>query len=167
MITLRPARSTDAARIVATRDALATWQDTAGIDQWRPGEVSIDEVHDQIGRGEWFVHEIDATAAALVRVVWSDPTFWDDLVEPDDSCAGYIHGLMVPRSHAGRGFGRDVVGWAERHIADHGRRFARLDCGADNTRLRSYYRSLGYSDRGVRDIAPWGGIARLEHDLAR
>lgn len=59
--------------------------------------------------------------------------------------AGYVHRLMVDRTAAPRGLGRAMLDRAERRIAEEGRPYARLDCVADNPRLRGYYEGAGYT----------------------
>jgi ribosomal protein S18 acetylase RimI-like enzyme len=51
----------------------------------------------------------------------------------------YLHGLRVLRAYAGQGIGRAILRWAEGRVAARGRIYLRLDCMADNAKLRAYY----------------------------
>jgi ribosomal protein S18 acetylase RimI-like enzyme len=53
---------------------------------------------------------------------------------PDD--AGYVHGLVIDRSQAGEGLDGQLLDWAVGRTRHAGRQFLRLDCAADNERLR-------------------------------
>lgn len=167
-LTPRPAARADARGIVGLRDGLARWQQRARIRQWEAGELPVHVAEKQVANGEWWVLDDHiGPIAGLVRLVWSDPAIWDDLVRPDAEDGGYIHGLMVARSHAGLGVGAQLVAWAEHRIEANGRTYARLDCGAENGRLRAYYRSLGFAERAERTFdGPWGTLMRFEKTLA-
>ncbi len=144
---LRPAAPTDAPVIVALRDDLARWITSTGIHQWDEGDLSIEEVTAGIADGEWNVAEIDGQIVACVRLVWSDAEFWGD----DDAPAGYVHGLMVDRRHAGYGWGRQMIEWCVQRTRDAGHDTIRLDTAAHNPTLVGYYHSLGFET--VRETA--------------
>ncbi|PJJ57259.1 acetyltransferase (GNAT) family protein [Mumia flava] len=156
----------DAASIVALRDDLARWQQREGIEQWQVGEVGADEVRDQIAAGQWSVLRDDGQIQATIRLMESDPFFWDDLVPGTATDALYVHGLMVRRAQAGRGLGEVLLDWAARRAADDGRAFLRLDARVSNPRLIAYYARLGFVERGARAMPePWGEAMRLERPV--
>ncbi|MFC4564859.1 GNAT family N-acetyltransferase [Nocardiopsis mangrovi] len=150
-----PADPADAPALAALRDQAARWQLDRGIEQWRPGEVPAAAFADQARAGELFVLRDPAGLVGAVRVVWADPGIWGDpaAVGP----AGYVHGLMVARSHTGRGIGAGLLDWAERRVRAAGRDTVRLDCVAGNRPLRRYYRDRGYREVG-RATFPGGEL---------
>lgn len=157
----------DAAAIVALRDDLARWQIASGITQWRPGEVDVATVRDQIAAGQWFLVRDDGAINATVRVLEDDPDIWDDLVAPGAGDALYVHGLMVRRLHRGRGLGDVLLEWVEARAREQERTHLRLDTAAANGVLRAYYRARGFTERGGRTFdGPWGTLVRLEKSLA-
>jgi ribosomal protein S18 acetylase RimI-like enzyme len=89
-------------------------------------------------------------------LLWSDPLVWRDV--PED--AGYVHSLAIRRAYAGRGLGKTLLEWAER-LATAGKRYLRLDCGAENLPLRAYYERLGFQHRG--DLAEGDGFRASLH----
>lgn len=89
----------------------------------------------------------EAVTAWLRAVGWQDPLVWGE--QPPD--AGYVHGLLVDRSCAGRGLGRALIGWASRRTLAAGRSILRLDCVATNPWLRGYYADLGFTEVGYRE----------------
>ncbi len=150
---LRTATPDDAPAIVALRDGLARWLAETGVNQWQEGEITVDQVASGARLGEWHVAEVDGEIVACVRLAWSDPDFWGD----DDAPAGYVHGLMVRRDHAGHGWGRGLVEWAARATAAAGHDRLRLDTAAHNTTMVDYYRSLGFTVLREADLPPQFG----------
>jgi protein-tyrosine phosphatase len=153
----------DAEAIAALRDDLARWQVASGIAQWTPGEVTADVVRMQIAAQQWWVLRDDGAISATIRVLDDDPDIWDDLVAPGTEDALYVHGLMVRRTHRGRGLGAVMVDHAASLARDAEREALRLDCAAANPALRAYYAGLGFAERGEREFAPpWKTLARFE-----
>lgn len=155
---LRPATPDDAPAIVALRDGLARWLTDTGVNQWQEGEITVEHVTEGAHLGEWHVAEEDGEIVACVRLAWSDPDFWGD----DDAPAGYVHGLMVRRDHAGHGWGRGLVEWAAQTTAAAGHDRLRLDTAAHNTTMVDYYRSLGFAVLREADLpAQFGRAMRI------
>lgn len=95
-----------------------------------------------------FVHRLGGAPAAVVSVHWDDDIWPVDEVE-----ASYIHLLMVDRRFAGEGLGAEMLKWAERHILEDGRTFARLDAVRSNQALQQWYAQRGYRLVGFRDFS--------------
>ena len=58
-----------------------------------------------------------------------------------------MHGLAIGRGFAGRRLGRELLRWAEDHVARSGRSYLRLDCMAENRGLNGYYVRAGFRCR--------------------
>jgi ribosomal protein S18 acetylase RimI-like enzyme len=147
-VTVRPAKHDDAATFAAIHEEVASWLWARGIRQWQPGTFPIKWVEDAIARGEVYVACESGAVIGAVMLQDADPDTWGEasLVDP----AGYIHGLRVRRSVAGRGVGRALIAWAERELMARGKRIARLDCWAANDALCAYYEQVGYRRVGTR-----------------
>jgi ribosomal protein S18 acetylase RimI-like enzyme len=161
VIDLQPAVAEDAPGLHALREAAAQWLQERGIDQWRPGEVDRATFSMQIAAGEWFVDRLGGSVRAALRLLWTDPQFWG--AQPDD--AGYVHGLMIDRRHAGEGLGAASLRWAEDQARAAGKTYLRLDHAADNGRLARYYRERGFVERGRRQFDDWGPVMLVEKPL--
>jgi len=150
-ISLRPVPAVlpDAAPIWRLRRQLEDWLFSKGLNQWRPGEVPIETVQNQINTGEWYVYKRQGGVAAALRVLWSDPEFWG----PDDSTSVYVHGLMCDRSYQGQKIGERLLDWAAQQGAARGKSFLRLDCAAENQELRDYYASRGFRAVGHKELS--------------
>ncbi|MDV6271185.1 GNAT family N-acetyltransferase [Rhodococcus globerulus] len=110
MIDVYPVHDDDAAPILQMRHAAEDWLVERGIDQWRPREISLATVREQIDRGEFVVacYASNGPVVAAIRLMWSDPAIW----RQDDAFVGYVHGLVIDRDYAGRGLGRHLLEWA-------------------------------------------------------
>jgi ribosomal protein S18 acetylase RimI-like enzyme len=60
--------------------------------------------------------------------------------------------LVVARRSAGQGLGEQLIDWAAAYIATQGRRYLRLDCGAENTSIRAYYERLSFQHAGDVEV---------------
>jgi GNAT superfamily N-acetyltransferase len=103
-------------------------------------------------------HGRPVATATLQR---SDPDVWgpDALVAP---AALYLHRLAG--LERGRGLGAAMLGAAEAWAKGMGAEVLRLDCGAENERLRRYYRDLAYTELDEVEHPGWR-LARFEKYL--
>ncbi|WP_017586554.1 GNAT family N-acetyltransferase [Nocardiopsis ganjiahuensis] len=160
-----PARADDAPALHTLREALARWQQSRGITQWTPGEVSQAQILEQIQRAEWWVLHQEDHLAAAVRVLTQDPLVWPDSAT---ARATYVHGLMVARTASAQGLGARLLAWAETRSAALGHDRVRLDCVSTNHRLRAYYEHRGYRPHGQVTFGPdstWHPVTRYEKPL--
>jgi ribosomal protein S18 acetylase RimI-like enzyme len=165
-VTMRPALPVDAVIFMQIHEEIACWLWERGIYQWQPGTFPIRWIQDAIGRGDVFLASEASMVIGAVIVQASDTFTWGEASVTD--AAGYIHGLRVRRSAAGRGVGLALLRWAERELAARGNQLARLDCMGDNPALCAYYERAGY--KRVRTKAHQGGdrvylVAMFEKSL--
>jgi protein-tyrosine phosphatase len=144
---VRRARHRDLGSLVRLRDQAASWQQGRGIDQWAVGERGLDYFAAHRDAGELFVAELDDhRLIGTVIITFRDYPTWG----PRPEGAGYVHELIINRSHAGEQLGEQLLGWAERRIASAGRSYARLDYVSHNHALGRYYTRLGYRTVGIK-----------------
>ena len=156
------AQPADAERLLALREAAASWLVGRGVRQWEPGEVTLQQVRDQVAAGEWFVARCGESVVGALRLLWQDEQIWGP--QPPD--AAYVHGLVVDRAHAGLGLGRALLDWAWQQAQRAGRRQLRLDCSEDNAALTAYYHRQGFETVGRRDFAGrWYSVVLLNKPL--
>ena len=105
---------------------------------------------ERIGRGEMYLARLAGQTFGTFALQWSDEEVWGDVLGD----AGYVHGLAIRRGFAGRGLGRELLRWAEEHVALSGQSYLRLDCRADNRDLNEYYERAGFCCRGQARV--WG-----------
>jgi GNAT superfamily N-acetyltransferase len=130
---------------IAIMEEAAGWLAARGINQWQGG-APAEQILRRIERGETYVAIRNDEVVGTITLQWSDRHYWGEM--PDD--AGYVHGLAIRRAVAGHGVGRDLLRWAERQIANAGKRFMRLDCVADNHTLCEYYKQAGLAPHSTK-----------------
>jgi GNAT superfamily N-acetyltransferase len=142
-VNVREARLDDTEVVASLLDEASRWVGERGFEQW-PLPFPRAQVAEAIARGEVFLAELDGEPVATVTILTEDPQYWG--ARPPDAL--YVHKLAVAREHAGRGFGTEVIGWADRRAVSLGRQFLRLDCLGDSSGIRRYYEQLGFEHRG-------------------
>ena len=158
---LAPASAADIPAVVALRDEAARWMIGRGIRQWRPGDRPLSYFENAARTGELFVWREDGAVLGAVVAARTDPAW--EVAEP---WTRYLHTLVIDPAYAGIGLGRRILAAIESHLRSTGVSQVRLDCVADNARLRAYYRDAGYTEVGTRDLPrPWGSLALFEKSL--
>jgi ribosomal protein S18 acetylase RimI-like enzyme len=149
-LTVERAQPADASDVEALLDAAATWQQSRGIGPWTPGRFG-DEIHLAIASGELFVARRDgALVGCFLLEAHDSPVFSRWLKEQgrDAAPAAYLGRLAVAREAAGRGLGLELLDAACAIAGGSGIEYVRLECPADNLRLRRYYLDAGFEHCG-------------------
>jgi GNAT superfamily N-acetyltransferase len=139
-ISIERATLAEADLLYEMHEDVARWLWARGIRQWEPGELRRDRLIWHIARGAAYLACHDGEPAGMVIVQDSDEITWG--AQSDDAL--YLHALCARRQFSGRGVGRAILRWAEEQVAVRGRIYLRLDCMAENARLRAYYEDAGY-----------------------
>ena len=151
-----PAREKDLDLVLGILSDAAELLASKGLPtQWGPGVLSGEKIRNQTRHGEVFLAKLGEETVGTVTLQWSDQIFWKEA--PSD--AGYMHKLAVRRTYAGRGLGLVMLAWAATQASVAGKKFLRLDCLADNKRIREYYERVGFVHKG--DVGPLGWKASL------
>ena len=72
-----------------------------------------------------------------------------------DGHRGWVYYLAVDQARRGKGYGRVMMDAAERWLRGHGIEKLQLLVRADNSRVKSFYQSLGYSGQERIIFAKW------------
>jgi ribosomal protein S18 acetylase RimI-like enzyme len=72
-----------------------------------------------------------------------------------DGHRGWVYYLAVNQGRRGKGYGRVMMDAAERWLRGHGIEKLQLLVRADNSRVKSFYQSLGYSEQERIIFAKW------------
>ncbi|WP_322087531.1 GNAT family N-acetyltransferase [Burkholderia sp. BCC1999] len=103
-------------------------------------------VRNNVAEKAVYVVEQDGTLIGTFALGFDDDNHWG----PQAPVAGYVHGLCVRQGFNGLGIGSFVLDWCAREVSGSNRRFVRLDCDAENTKLCAYYESLGFVRVGLK-----------------
>ncbi len=150
-IVIRPARGDDTGALVdILTDALKWVEELDGTIMWVEGELEEPRVRAEAGM--FVVAESDGRIVGAVRFQLDDPLFWPDI---DGSDSAFVHRLAVRRSHAGQGVSTALLQWAVDRARGLGKRYLRLDCDADRTRLRAVYERFGFRLHSYRQVGAY------------
>ena len=122
---------------------------------WVPGGFPREAFIDQISRGEVYIGLVDGKPAGTFVLQWSDVFWWGE--QPPD--AGYVHKLAIRPAYAGQGVGRQMLAWAGDRTRSMGRKILRLNCMAEDRKIREYYENAGFVR--VRDVMGPRALATL------
>ena len=155
--TLRPAVAGDIDAVFALFEKRVDWMNEQNIHQWNdtdylnayPKSYYIQQ--QELGNLYVLADNTDGAVTGAVVLLQSDDRWLDRAGSP----AYYVHNLVTDSSV--KGTGRALLAQAERLAAEHGKRFMRLDCAADNAFLNGYYEKMGYLPAGTCEDGPYKG----------
>jgi len=140
-----PARPEDTDTVLEILDEAAAWiieRKLPGV--WKPGGFSRQAFLEQISLREVHLGWVDEKPAGTITLQWADRIFWGE-PQPD---AGYVHKLAVRPAYAGQKIGLETLRWAEDTTRKTGKKFLRLNCLAEDRKIRDYYEHAGFLYKG-------------------
>jgi GNAT superfamily N-acetyltransferase len=158
---IRQAVPAETATVVAMLREAAAWVDALGVVMWEDGELESAPIAADVAAGMYFLAVEDGKTAGAVRFQLEDPLFWPD--QPPHESA-FVHRLVVTRAFKGRGVAQRLLQWAMDHARTAGRRWLRLDCDAERTKLRALYESCGFRLHSYRHVGPYY-VSRYEIEI--
>jgi GNAT superfamily N-acetyltransferase len=144
-LSVRTATLNDLPAVYEILDEAGAWLAERGIQQW-PTPYPREPIDRACADRLLWVGSRGGRIVATMRTARSDPDMWGD----DNLPALYVHALAVRRVPIARGSGLELLQWAARTAAHDGLVAVRLDCWAENRRLRRYYEQVGF--RHIGDI---------------
>lgn len=143
-----PAKLKDIDTVLGILDEAAAWIIKQKLPSvWKPGEFSRQNFLEQISRGEVHIGLVDQSPAGTITLQWADLVFWRER-QPN---AGYVHKLAVRPAYSGQKIGVEMLKWGETVARKAGKEFLRLNCLAEDRKIRDYYEHAGFLYKG--DIA--------------
>jgi ribosomal protein S18 acetylase RimI-like enzyme len=153
-LTVDRATAADAVAVESLLDAAAEWQQSRGFPMWTPGRFEV-EVRQTIADGSLYVGRREAVIVGCFMLDDGSPRMTQWLVEhgrvPGSGTS--VGRLAVAREAAGHGLGMKLLDEARTVAARQGFAWLRLDCPAENERLRRYYLEAGFSYCGDNDLS--------------
>ncbi|WP_430794210.1 GNAT family N-acetyltransferase [Bacillus cereus] len=71
--------------------------------------------------------------------------------EEGSSHSLYIHRLAVVPNYVGTGIGKGILRWIEEN-RESDKKYLKLDCVANHTKLHHFYESNGFEFLGITDV---------------
>ena len=137
-----PAKEEDIDIVLGILDEAASWLQEHNIPTvWKPGGFSRQAFLDQILHGEVHIGLVDEKPVGTLTLQWADPIFWEER----QSDSGYVHKLAVMPAYSGQNIGVEMLKWAEGAARKAGKRFLRLNCLAEDRKIRDYYERAGFA----------------------
>ena len=117
----------------------AKWLSQKGIHQWHADWLVSQrlEIKESINIGAYHALDIDGNIAAIVEIKSGLEKIWSN----DETPALYIHKLAIRRKYAVLKLGNKILNLVEASAISQGIKLLRLDCVAENSKLRRYYES--------------------------
>ena len=150
---IRQATSADADAIVETLAEAARWvEELDGTIMWVEGELEQERVRAEADAAMFVVGEVHGRVAGAMRFQLEDRLFWPDL---DGADSAFVHRLAVRRAFAGQGISTALLEWGVERARTLGKRYLRLDCDADRSRLRALYERFGFRLHSYRQVGAY------------
>ena len=133
----------------------ANWLKALGLRQWRHflDGYGHDDIMASINTGTALLIVRDEEVIGTVTVQLT-PDEWDTHIWRDQDLEDsvFLHRLVLKRSETGKELGRIILKWIESNLEyPINKKFIKLDCVGDNSKLNQYYISNEYSFLGATE----------------
>jgi GNAT superfamily N-acetyltransferase len=152
-LVIRQAGGGDTRALVETLTEAADWVTRLdGTTMWVEGELEEPRIRAEAEAGMFVVAAVEGEVVGAIRFQLEDRLFWPDLEGTDSA---FVHRLAVRRANAGQGISTALLQWAADQARLLGKRYLRLDCDADRTRLRALYERFGFRLHSYRQVGAY------------
>ena len=158
---IRQAVPADAAVIHDMLVEAARWVDALGVVMWSDGELDRNAIAGEVTAGQFFIADVGGTPAGAIRFQERDLLFWPDIPQEESA---FVHRLVVRRAFKGQGVSLALLEWSKQRARALGKRYLRLDCDAERTKLRALYEGSGFRLHSHRQLGPYY-VARYEYEV--
>jgi|SRR5688572_25486564 len=151
-IRIRQATTEDAPVIEEMLHEAAQWVDALGVIMWEEGELDSGRIAREVAAEQFFIADASGVPAGAIRFQLADFLFWPDLAQDDSA---FVHRLVVRRAFKGQGVSVALLQWSAARAQSLGKRFLRLDCDAQRTKLRALYEQCGFELHSYRQVGAY------------
>jgi GNAT superfamily N-acetyltransferase len=163
LVSVRQATPEDLLTVADILYEAALWLEQQNMALWDKNEVAPKAIWQDIESGLFHIAFYKGTVAGVVKFQTEDVLFWPDIPHNDSA---FIHRLAVRRSFAGKSISTALMKWAVDRSRELGKRYLRLDCAIDRSRLRRVYEKFGFRHHSDKQVGPYL-TARYEYNLFR
>lgn len=162
-VSTEQAHPEDLTDILKLFDQVQAWLIASGLaGQWGTEPFSESELQRERFSG-WLEHGLLYALCNQDRVVGSlvinpeIPSYAKQACEQHPKQALYLEAFAVHPNLRGKGLGGRLLEFAEREAERQNIGWLRLDCWADNNRLKRYYLERGYREFAQCELGTWRG----------
>ena len=124
-----------------------SYQKTVGIKNWRGFDRAL--VEKEITENRHFIIKEGDSIACTFLVAFKNITIWEDF-GADNSI--YLHRIATNPEFRGRSYVKHILNWSINYAKEHNLSFIRLDTHGGNDRINKYYKSCGFTYKGLKSI---------------
>lgn len=137
---VRKARPEDAEALAEVLTQAMHYKLARNDTAWDSVPYSVEELQEQIVKGNTYAVWLDGTLVATLRLLWENEMMWGD----QPPIAAYAHQLAVKDGYHGHNIGSQLLDWAGQQAAAKGRKLLRIDFRPSNSSLKAYYVKHGF-----------------------
>lgn len=142
---IRLARETEIQKIITVSSSCAQAMIAEGIFQWNSKYPSLATFKTDFRRQELYVLTVQQEIRGCVVISTHKDRVYEDVNWlTEDTGNYYIHRLAVAPSFQKKGYGRQLMDFAEAHCKTKKARSIRLDTFSKNLRNQRFYQARGY-----------------------
>ncbi len=150
--TIKIATNDDSSEIIKMLKRIAQWLKDNEINQWRYllDGGDDEEIKQSIHNQETYIvlkdKEIVATFTLLAKQSEWDRHIWGS---DHSSESLYLHRIAVIPEYMKKGVGKSILTWIKDNVND--KKYLKLDCVAENSKLNYFYKNNGFELIGITD----------------
>ncbi len=119
-----------------------SWMSKSGLqNQWNRSNVKWSNLSNSYKINDFYIAYQDGLPTACVAVTDYDPTYWPHIPKGESL---YLHKFAVKRAFAGKGFSKELFGFAKNLALTYGIHAIRLNCNQHRNKLRAVYENEGF-----------------------
>ncbi len=151
-LTITKAEETEIEAASSILEEVAHWLIDRDEKLWIADELKPGKIKSIVLSGNLYLLKMGEIPVGTIAFQLEDQLFWPDMPQGQ---AAYIHRLAVRRSVGGQNLGDFMIHWAKKKAEQAGRKFLRLDCPNDRTKLCQYYEAMGFVEHSTRKVDPY------------
>nr|WP_180271319.1 GNAT family N-acetyltransferase [Fredinandcohnia onubensis] len=150
--TIKIAANDDSNEIIKMLKQIAQWMKENEINQWRYllDGGDDEEIKQGIQNQETYIVLKDMELVATFTLL-SKQSEWDKHIWGSDHSSEslYLHRIAIKPTYMKKGVGKSILTWIQDTVSD--KKYLKLDCVADNSKLNHFYKDNDFELVGITD----------------
>ncbi|MCX7547265.1 GNAT family N-acetyltransferase [Xanthomarina sp. F1114] len=128
-------------------DDATSYQKKVNNKSWRGFSRSL--VEQEIDENRHFKIIEGKELACTFLIAFKNPVIWEDAGHDN---AIYLHRIATNSNFRGQGYVKKIVAWTIQYAKEKNIDFVRLDTHSGNEKINTYYKSCGFTYKGIKSI---------------